>query len=198
MSDFLSWVVANVEWFALFVAALLLLFDWIDAFAGFLWHALVKRKSPIGEQITSGRPSVEYLGPFTFRLYTTKFDICPIEGWGSERPYSWFILVRETFASRIRRRFTLTKSPEEMDFVEVAHRRIVPPQDGHIASYATIESRTIIMRRIGFIRVVINTNRESLCPGTRVQLKSGDTVVRMSTRYLNDDNIPDSETSSGS
>ena len=142
--------------------------------------------------VQTGRPSKEHLGPISFKLHTKMFEPGPVEGLElDERPRSWFILVRETLPSRMRRHFTLVKAPKEMDFVEVAHRRIIPPHAGCIASFAADEWHTAILRRTGFYRVVMNTTREELSPGRRVELQSGAVVVKMNVGYMNDDNMAD-------
>ena len=191
--QFFYWVRNNIEWFAVFLAALLLLFDWFDAFARYIWHVHIKRKaSPIGALARTGRPSKEYLGHLTFTIFTDGHEVGGIEGWAAnEVMRSWSILVRETLPSRIRRRFTFAKAPTEMDFIEVAYRRTIPPQQGHIASVGAQEFQTLILRRTGFYRISVNTTRENVSPGQRVVLECGATVVKMGVRYVNDDNAPD-------
>ena len=187
----ISWVLSNMDIFALAGSLALLSFDLFDGYARYIWWVHIKRNSPLRELVEAGRPSKEHLGHFTFRLHTQRFEIGPIEGWAqNERPGLWYFLVRETLPSRLRRRFTLAKAPEEMDFVEVAHRRITPPQPGHIASYTADRWATAVLRRTGFYRVIINTNREGLSPGSKVTLHSGATIVKMGVRYINEDNAP--------
>ena len=198
MAELIIWFKNNIDFFALIIGSGLLLFDWFDAYAKYISWAQLKRSSPIAQLVHSGRPSREYLGHLTFKLYTTKFELDPIDGWeNDERIRSWLILVRETLASRTRRRLVFANAPNEMDFVEVAHRRIIPPQPSHIASFTAIEWQTPILRRTGFYQVAINTNRENLSPGPRVKLKSGAIIVKMNVRYINDDNTPDGQATFG-
>ena len=176
-----------MAWPAAILAALYFLFDVVDAYGKFFWHSQIKRSPAVRSAFKNGRRSNEHFHNLTFTVYAQKFDFRPTPNLGKDAAKVWSILVVETFLSRLRRRISLAPSPPEIQFVEVAHRRIELPPPGHIASFNTWEWPTLVMRNSAFYVIGFHTNREELSPGRRIQLESGHTIVKMSDVHVSGD-----------